>query len=202
MIVKHAISNFRIQTAAMDRKEKASYIAEYYWYHILLSFAAVFVLIMVIYNFTFGRQTVSFQLAIVNEQTDDERDTRLSAVLAEKLGLEERAVVVDSKYSVSYEEHLQNDEMGSVDYSGYDKFFFGWSNGELDAVVLPSSLLEYCLDLGGELKTLTENGMVCIALKESSLVSFVEDDTEDPMVIILPLNGRHVEEADLFCELL
>ncbi len=202
MFYRKWIREIKEHTAGMDRGQMASYIAEYYWYHILLTFLAAFLIFLTIYNFTIGKQTVSLQCAIVNTGADDERDTDLAAWISEVTGIQADEITVDSNYSVSYGDNLQTDQKGSTDYTGYDKFFFAWANGELDAIVLPSSLLSYCLELGGELKSLTEEGEVSFALADSSISDRITDDAEDPLVIVFPENGRHADAGDLLLQLL
>ncbi len=194
------IRELRENTAQMKRGQRAAYIAEYYWYHILLTFLAAAAVVLAIYNFTVGRQTVSFACAIINEQTDDERDSALCALLSDALNLQEKEITVDSNYKVSYGAAAQTDAFGSVDYTGYDKFFFGWSGGDLDVVVMPSSLLSYCLELGGEFRSFQSEEGVSIELKDTLLASFIQDNPEDPMVVVCPLNGKHEEAAEKFLQ--
>lgn len=204
MFVRGWIRDIRQKTSDMSRTDKVEYIAEYYWYHILLTFLAAGVLLLIVYNFTFGRQTVSFKCAVINEETDDERDAALEENLAQSLDLKRSEVQVDSAYQVSYEGHEiagsaeSTMETGGTDYTGYDKFFFGWANGELDAVILPESLLQYCEKLGGELRQVDAEGNVSIALQDTSLAEEFADSEEDPMVVAFPANGKHEEAAGEF----
>ncbi len=198
MFVRECTDEIRKNTAGMTGSEKAAYIAEYYWYHILLAALALLIGIIAVYHFTFGKHTVSFQCIIVNEKTDDSRDASLASALSEELGIEEREITVDSNYSVSLDGSSEGTEMAGTDYSGYDKFFFGWANGELDAVIMPESLLEYCVGLGGELRSVNTSGEVSIPLTETALAEVIEEDEEDSMVLVFPENGKHQEAAEQF----
>lgn len=198
MLIKKWTADIKKNTAGMDRTAKAEYIAEYYWYHILIAFLAVGAVALVIYNATFGRRTVSFECAIVNTDTDDARDGSLESAFADALGLPEKEVRVDSAYQVSYKGDGISDTANAVDYSGYDKFFFGWSNGEIDAAVVPQSLLEYCEELGGGLDAVDDTGTVSIPLAATSLSESIGDRADDPMVIIFPENGKHKKAAAAF----
>ena len=110
------------------------------------------------------------------------------------LDLDPKTVRVDSDYHISYTGHEQkgNNE------SDYEKFFFGWSEGELDAVILPESFLSYCEEAGGELRTVSEDGAVSIPLSGTKLKDRVRDNEEDPMVIAFPIDGLHEAQAAAF----
>ncbi len=188
------IREMKEKTATIDKEERVSYIAEYYWYHILLTFLAFFLLCLLVYHVTLGRQSIELTVSIVNEETDDERDETLSQLLAELTGIEAGEISVDSNYKVAY------NATSETDYTGYDKFFFGWSQGELDVVVMPTSFLEYCIDLGGELRTINENGSVSIALANTIFATQIEDNEEDPLVVVFPSNGQHETAAESVME--
>ena len=192
------IRDIRKSTQGMDGTGRAEYIAEYYWYHILLTFIGIFLLVLLIYHLTSGRRTVSFACIIVNEKPDSRRDAQMAEEIAEILKLDPKTVRVDSDYRVSFPGHTQE---GS-NASDYEKFFFGWSQGELDAVVMPESLVDYCLSLGGELRTLKEDGSVCLSIADTPLAARIGDDASDPMMIVFPAEGVHEEEVGSFLEFL
>ncbi len=196
MFVRRWIRDIRTATKNMGPADRAEYIAEYYWYHILLAFLVIGLLALIVYHVTAGRRVVSFACIIVNETVDYERDSALSGEFAEALNLDPDRVRVDSDYRISYTGHEQkgNNE------SDYEKFFFGWSEGELDAIVLPESFLSYCEEVGGELRAVSEDGAVSIPLRKTKLQGRIRDDGNDPMVIVFPADGLHEEETAAFAE--
>ena len=192
------IDDIRKSTRNMSKSDRAEYIAEYYWYHILLTFLGIVLFVLVIYHVTAGRRTVSFACVIVNEAVDHERDSDLAEEFAEALGLDVKKVRVDSDYRISYPGHVEEEN----NESDYEKFFFGWSQGELDVVILPESFFAYCQGLGGSFRTLTEDGALTLPLSETSLSESIRDNAEDPMVIMFPSDGTHEEAAQEFLQYL
>lgn len=188
------IRDIRRNTIGMSPADRADYIAEYYWYHILLTFLGIGLVILTIYHVTAGRRTVSFACVIVNEKVDYERDRLLQEEFSGVLGLEPSAVRVDSNYRISYPGH---EERGSNE-SDYEKFFFGWSQGELDTVILPESFLAYCTELGGEFRAVREDGTVEIPLGETPMAGLIEDHEEDGMMVVFPSTGANRENAEAF----
>ena len=121
MFVRRWIRDIRITTKDMSPADQAEYIAEYYWYHILLAFLVIGLLALIVYHVTAGRRVVSFACIIVNETVDYERDGVLADEFARALSLDPKTVRVDSDYRISYTGHEQK---GSNE-SDYEKFFFG-----------------------------------------------------------------------------
>lgn len=191
------IRDIRTKTKGMNGSDRAEYIAEYYWYHILLIFAGICLLVLVVYHVTLGRRTVSFACIIVNERVDYERDSLMAEELAQSLELPVKSVRVDSDYRISYPGH---EERGNNE-SDYEKFFFGWSQGELDAVIMPESFLSYCEEVGGELIAVAEDGTDAVPLSETPLLDWIGDDEEDPMMVIFPSTGTNRENAEKFFRL-
>ncbi len=182
-------------TEDMDGTQTAEYIAEYYWYHILLTFLGIGLFVLIVYHVTAGGRNLSLACVIVNERADQERDRALREEIAQALDLEEETVRVDSEYHISYPGHA---EQGNNE-SDYEKFFFGWSQGELDVVILPESFLRYCKSLGGEIRTLAEDGTDCIPLRQTVFAGKIEDPSADPMMVIFPADGEHTEETGRLC---
>lgn len=196
------IRDIREKTKDMDRQKTIEYIADYYRVHIALLCLVLVVSGIVIYNFTAGRQTVSLDCAIVNTQTDDERDEELEKEIADVLGVKAGNVRVDSAYQVAVtkSETGNRSQTGGTDYSGYDKFFFELGNRELDVVIMPQSLMEYCTQLGEELNTIGDSGKTWMYLSDTSLCDKITEDPDDPMVIVFPRNSRGEANASKFCE--
>lgn len=189
------IRNIREKTSGMDSAERAEYIADYYWYHILLTFLAAALFVLLVYHAACGRRTVSFACVIVNEKPDTGRDRELSGEIAGMLGVDEEKIRVDSDYRISFPGHT---EEGSNE-SDYEKFFFGWSQGELDAVVMTESFYAYCLTLDPRLRALPAEGSVPLPLRETVLTSWICEGEEDPMVLIFPADGKNEAAAEAFC---
>ena len=80
---------------------------------------------------------------IVNQRVDYERDERLASAFAEASGIAEEGILVDSDYVFSYE----GVQLEAANESSYEKFFFHWGSGELDAVLMPESFYRYCKKL-------------------------------------------------------
>ncbi len=197
MFLRRWIGDIRTKTKGMDGNDRAEYIAEYYWYHILLAFLAIGFVVLLLYHVTAGRRTVSFACIIVNEKVDYERDRSLTEELAQAMNLDAKRVRVDSDYRVSYTGHI---EEGSNE-SDYEKFFFGWSEGEFDAVVMPESFLAYCEELGGAFRSIAQDGTERIPLAGTRLAQSVGENAADPMMIVFPANGKHEKEAETFLQL-
>ncbi len=196
MILRGWIDDIRIKTKGMNGNDRAEYIAEYYWYHILLAFLGIGLVVLLLYHVTAGRRAVSFACIIVNEKIDAARDRSLAEEFAQALAQETKKIRVDSDYRISYPGHV---EEGSNE-SDYEKFFFGWSEGEFDAVIMPRSFFSYCTELGGEFRSISEEGARSIPLDETVLSGEIMENAGDPMVIVFPSNGEHEREAGLFLE--
>ncbi len=196
MILRRWIDDIRTKTKGMNGNDRAEYIAEYYWYHILLAFLGIGFAVLLLYHVTAGRRTVSFACLIVNEKVDYERDRSLAEELAQVMDLNTKYIRVDSDYRISYPGHA---EEGNNE-SDYEKFFFGWSEGEFDAVVMPESFLSYCEGLGGEFRVVSEDGAKSIPLSGTCLSGRIREDAADPMMIVFPSNGEHEKEAAAFLQ--
>lgn len=201
-MIREWIRDIRDKTKDMNRQKTIEYIADYYRVHITLLCLALVVTVTVVYNFTAGRRTIAFDCAIVNTQTDDERDAKLEKEIAEVLGIKSGNVRVDSAYQVATAKSETNDRIqtGGTDYSGYDKFFFELGNRELDVVIMPKSLMEYCTELGEELNTIGGSGKTWMYLSDTVLRDEVSEDPDDPMVIVFPKDSRGEENASVFCQ--
>ncbi len=194
MFFRRWIEDIRTKTKGMSGSERAEYIAEYYWYHILLLFLGIGLVVLIGYHVTAGRRTVSFACVIVNEKTDYERDDALVGRLAEAMNLSPERVRVDSDYHISYTGHI---EVGNNE-SDYEKFFFGWSMGELDAVVMPASFFRYCQGLSGKFRTVSADGADAVPLGSTQLADVIRESADDPMLIVFPSEGKHEKEAEDF----
>lgn len=174
------IKDIREKTRGMRAREKAEYVRMYYWYHILGIAAVIALLVFGITHFAFGTERPQFTFVMVNQPIDNERDKLLGEELAGKLSLENDRVVVDSDFHISYGDI----RLEGANESSYEKFFFKWSNGELDAVLMPKSFLSYCQEMGGSFRDVKEFG---------------EGET---LVLVFPDTGNHPETCQKFMELI
>ena len=78
----------------------------------------------------------------MNQKIDSDRDVVLSEEFATFSGLDAKRIVFDSDYVISYKKTEEKQDAGNE--SGFDKFFFQWSKGELDAVILTKDFLNNC----------------------------------------------------------
>lgn len=91
MLLKKWIADIKEKTADMDKKETCSYIAEYYWPHILGAFSAVALILLFDGHYLTGNKKPAFTCVIVNQMTDAERDQRAAAAFAGMAGIPEAA---------------------------------------------------------------------------------------------------------------
>lgn len=138
--MKQWLKAIQKQTYGMDRKQKWEYIQTYYWCHILGVCAGVALIIFLIYHLTYGMQKPEFHCVIVNQQTDYERDETVTDAFSEFTGIKPNTLLFDSGYCITYGTMATDQQT----QSSYEKFFFGWSAQDLDAVVLPESFYQYC----------------------------------------------------------
>lgn len=148
MIWKKWVVDIREKTSGMDRKSRCSYILTYYWPHILGSISIVALILLFSGHYIYGNKKPEFTCVMVDQGTDTDRDSRMAESFAEENGLDSELVTVDSSYIFSYGEY----QMQGVDESSYEKFFFQWRNQELDAVIMPESFYQYCLEMGGSFR--------------------------------------------------
>lgn len=152
-MVRQWIEDIRTKTKDMDREHAAEYVLNYYWYHILLGAIALGLLILLIYHVFWGRnQKPEFTCVIVNQEVNFSRDARMAEQFSAFSGIREKKCSIDSDYLISYDEV----ELPEANESSYEKFFFNWSSGVIDAVVMPESFYKYCLELGGAFCNLRE----------------------------------------------
>lgn len=215
-MIKAWIEDIRIKTKDMDRSQAAEYIRNYYWYHILLGAIAMGLLFLLLYHVFWGRnQKPEFTCVIVNEEVDFPRDARIAEEFSAFSGIREKKIAVDSDYLISYGEV----RLPEANESSYEKFFFNWSAGVIDAMVMPESFYRYCLGLGGEFCSLDglaseemqgllqdmfyqgdggEGRAVCI--KGTALEDWLQADEDDPLLLVFPAEMGHRAAAQEFLE--
>lgn len=200
------MADIREKTKHMGKKEACSYLLNYYWYHALIAAAILALIFLFGTHYLFGRKPTLFSCVIVNQEMDAARDQKLAASFAESAGISEKQVMVDSNYNFSFGDlHLSG-----VNESSYEKFFFLWRNGEMDAVILSESFYQYCKEMGGEFKALvgkeTEgferymDGEDCTAvvLDTDHFMEKACGKKGEKLLLAFPANAKHTEERGTF----
>src|SRR5699024_2646979 len=112
--------------------------------------AAECLILFLIIHFGFREEPPLFTCALVNQEINFTRDEEIEKDFSADSGIDEGRMEINSDFNIAY----GNLELEGINESSYEKFFFKWQNGELDAVVLPESFYEYCRDLGGVFRNL------------------------------------------------
>ncbi|HJB33768.1 MAG TPA: hypothetical protein H9775_04370 [Candidatus Blautia merdipullorum] len=208
MTMKHYIREIREHTAGMDWRERAEYILTYYWYHILGMAAAVCLILFLIIHFGFREEPPLFTCALVNQEINFTRDEEIEKDFSADSGIDEGRMEINSDFNIAY----GNLELEGINESSYEKFFFKWQNGELDAVVLPESFYKYCRDLGGVFRNLKnwntegftlyeEKGAITAVDVENTILSgYLENKTGETLLLAFPDTGQHEEECRAFLD--
>lgn len=216
--MKRWMQDIRDKTENMDASARWEYIRQYYWYHILLMLAVSGVVILLCYHLFWGRQTKEFQCVLVNQQTDYERDHYLEELFAQYAGMKENRVAFSSDYQMSYGDVKQE----GVNESSYEKLFFNWSAGEVDAMLVPESFYRFCTDkLEGEYFLLhemlpdasyqriqqrdviywREGEPVGIYADKTLLSEHVRQEENDPVLLLFPRESKHPKAGGRFLEM-
>lgn len=184
------IADIRVKTEGMSKEQKVEYICNYYWYHILIGCVLLGLVFLLIYHVGWGDRRKEFSCVIVNQEIDFARDKEIAKGFGTFCRLDEREILVDSDYQISYEDK----ELEGVNESSYEKFFFNWSAGEIDAMIMPESFYEYCLKQNGEFSEER------IYLRETFLKDVLRDNVEDPVLIVFPAQTGHGDKCEQFAE--
>lgn len=206
------LESIKENTKGMSGKEKLSYILTYYWYHLLGILVLLGLAAFLIVHFAFPEEKPLFTCALVNQKIDHSRDQELAEGFADYADLSLRQVVFDSDYIIDYR---GTEEKGSnmAQESGFDKFFFQWSGGELDAVVMTEDFMDYCLEVGGDfylpeefdtgaLEICKREGVSAIKVSGTRLEPYLEGREEDDLVLVFPDQGHQKENCQKFIDYL
>lgn len=210
--IRGVFSDIREKTEQMDRGQRLEYIVAYYWYHILFVAAGLGFAFLFIRHLFFGEPPKELICVMVNQAVDYERDERLGEDFSKISGIESELVSIDSDYVFSY----KGKQLEGVNESSYEKFFFRWGNGEVDAAVMPDSFYKFCKGLGYEFVDLKEileeeateyerglwTGQILenngrwegIYLRGLPLMEYVEEEADDPVVLVF-LQSKVRQEA-------
>ncbi|MCI8640152.1 MAG: hypothetical protein HFG41_13705 [Coprococcus sp.] len=184
------IEDIREKTRDMDREHTLEYIRNYYWYHILIGFIILGLVVLLIYHIGWGERKKEFSCVLVNQAVDYGRDEKIAEGFGSFAGIDPRKILIDSDYHISY----PGKKLEDVKESSYEKFFFNWSVEEIDAMVMEESFYEYCLGQEGEFTGEK------VPVKGTLLESLLEEEEDDPLVLVFPANAPHKDIAAVFQE--
>ena len=208
--------DFRIKTEHMGKQEKTEYILTYYWYHILLAALTLGLLALLIYHIGWGKREKDFSLILINQEVDLARDQVIQEKCSAAFGINPKKILVDSDYLISYE----GMKLEGVNESSYEKFFFNWAAGEVDAMVLPESFYHYCKSQDGvfadisqllgkeEMQELSgtlfedQGTYTGILVSETKLAQYLHWEEEDPVMLVFPKEMKHEMSCRRFLEYL
>lgn len=214
-MIKRWMDDIRTKTEHMSREQKTGYVLSYYWYHLLLAGLFLGLCALVVYYIGWGRKETEFSLVLVNQEVDFARDKEINNEFAQSSGISSKEITVDSDYLISYE----GVKLEGVNESSYEKFFFNWSAGELDAIIMPESFYQYCRGLGGEFADLTpllpaqlkesrgllyeDQGIpVGIVVEGTRLAQVLKVEGNDEVVLVFPAELNHEKACRQFLEYL
>lgn len=168
--LRRMLEDIRRNTERMDQKQKAEYILTYYWYHLLFAAVGAGLMILLARHLFFREPPKAFTCVLVHQMVDYERDEALALDFAAASGIAPERIEVDSDYVFSYGDV----KLEAANESSYEKFFFRWGSGELDAVLMPESFYHYCRGLEYEFADL---GLLCTEeIKEAHEGQWIEAD--------------------------
>lgn len=211
-MIRKWMNDIREKTENMNREQTAEYVFSYYWYHMLLAAIAFGLLILVIYHIGWGDKEKDFTCVLVNQQIDYERDESLEEAFQEVAGMKKKKVEVDSDYLISY----GNVQLEDANESSYEKFFFNWMAGEVDAVLMPESFYDFCNKQGGTYTKIEEmlgseeiaeaeefiyqdqGENVGIYVEDTLLSDYIVSEENDPVLLVFPADSKHKEAGKTF----
>ena len=193
--------DFKEKTSKMTKREVFSYIVSYYWPHILGCISIVALIFLFGSHYLFGNVKPSFTCVMVNQKSDIKKDNRIAETYADFAGLEKEKVVIDSEYLFSYGDV----KLEGVNESSYEKFFFQWNNGELDAVIMSEDFYKYCKGMGGTFRNIKDTGNfeaymddgICTAavLEEKGSNKTESGEKNAKLLLVFPETGKHKAEV-------
>lgn len=207
MRMKKWIRDIREKTSGMGRRDTVSYVLTYYWYHILLLCAALAVLILFVVHYSVGNKKPEFTCVIVNQGINTEQDNLMTEAFSEVSGIAADRIEIDSNYNFSYGDVT----LSGVNESSYEKFFLQWRNEELDAVILPESFYEFCVEMGGTFRDLAEmdTGSLSLYTDDGTAVGIIlgeavdyeeNEENGESLLLVFPESGNHEEACQKFID--
>jgi len=206
--MKDILNDIREKTEGMSRQDKVSYILTYYWYHMLIIFSVLALIVIFVVHYATYKKP-EFTCVMVNQQIDTQRDNQMTEEFAKFSKMDPKRIEINSNYNFSYGDL----KLADVNESSNEKFFLQWRNNELDAVIMPESFYEYCKEVGGEFRDLDawnidtgtyekyqDNGKITgIALGTDRMTEKVTG-TGEKLLLVFPSNGKHEKAAKLYLE--
>lgn len=121
--------------------------------------------------------------------------------------------VVFTNGAIAKENKEAEEKQDAGNESGFDKFFFQWSKGELDAVILTKDFLKYCTSVGGEYCSADEfeikdlnlceaGGIKAIDLTGTKLESELDGTEKEDLVLVFQATGIHKEMCQKYIDFL
>lgn len=210
-MIKEWAEDIRSKTKNMNKEQRAEYVMTYYWYHILLGALFLGLAVLCIYHVSWGKKKTDFSVALVNQDVNFARDEEIRDGFAQESGISSRRISVDSDYLISYKDV----QLSGVNESSYEKFFFNWAAGEIDAMIIPESFYHYCRELDGEflepadlydgiiedeLFYMDDGKAVGIYAGKTGLGSVLKVSSDDPFILVFPKELKHKEACGKFLE--
>ena len=204
--MKEILKDIKEKTEGMNRQEKVGYVLTYYWYHMLITFSVLALVVIFIVHYATYRKP-EFTCVLVNQQIDTDKDNQMTEKFAKFSKMDPKRIAIDSNYNFSYGDL----KLPDVNESSNEKFFLQWRNDELDAVIMTESFYEYCKEVGGEFRDLdkwkTDTGTyetfqdqgktTGIVLGTDRMIEKVTGKKEK-LLLVFPANGKHEKAGKLF----
>lgn len=127
--MKDILNDIREKTEGMSRQDKVSYILTYYWYHMLIIFSVLALIVIFIVHYATYKKP-EFTCVMVNQQIDTQRDNQMTEGFAKFSKMDPKRIEINSNYNFSYGDL----KLADVNESSNEKFFLQWRNNELDAL--------------------------------------------------------------------
>ena len=99
--MKEILNDIREKTEGMSRQDKVSYILTYYWYHMLIIFSVLALIVIFIVHYATYKKP-EFTCVMVNQQIDTQRDNQMTDEFAKFSKIDPKRVEINSNYNFSY----------------------------------------------------------------------------------------------------
>lgn len=204
--MKEILNDIREKTEGMSRQDKVSYILTYYWYHMLIIFSVLALIVIFIVHYATYKKS-EFTCVMVNQQIDTQRDNQMTEEFAKFSKMDPKRIEINSNYNFSYGDL----KLADVNESSNEKFFLQWRNNELDTVIMTESFYEYCKEVGGEFRDLDAWGIDTGTYekyqdhgKTTGIVLGTDQMTEkvtgtgEKLLLVFPSNGKHEKASKMY----
>ena len=204
--MKDILNDIKEKTEGMSRQDKISYILTYYWYHMLIIFSVLALIVIFVVHYATYKKP-EFTCIMVNQQIDTQRDNQMTDEFAKFSKLDPKRVEINSNYNFSYGDL----NLPDVNESSNEKFFLQWRNNELDAVIMTESFYEYCKEVGGEFRDIDTWDIDTVMYekfrddgKTTGIILGTDRMTEkvigtgERLLLVFPSNGKHEKASKLY----